>query len=202
VSHTKRYDQEYFDRWYRSARARVSSRAGFERKVALAVAAAEQLLGRPLRSVLDVGCGEARWQPALQRLRPGSRYAGVDASEYAVRRFGARRNIRLGTVGALGELGLAGPFDLVVCADVLHYVAAGELARGVEAMAGLLGGVAFLETYTAADEIAGDMAGFRRRSPAWYRTAFARAGLVPCGLHFWVGRERGRSLSALERPLR
>jgi SAM-dependent methyltransferase len=199
---TKRYDQAYFDRWYRSPRARVSSRAAFARKVALAVATAEQLLGRPLRSVLDVGCGEARWQPALQRLRPGSRYAGVDASEYAVRRFGARRNVRLGTVGALGELGLAGPFDLIVCADVLHYVAAGELARGVEAIAELLGGVAFLETYTGADEIAGDMVGFRRRSPAWYRTAFARAGLVPCGLHFWVRRELGRSLSALERPLR
>src|SRR5438552_15799386 len=102
----KRYDRAYFDRWYRDAGTRVHRRAMVQRKVAFAVAAAEQLLDRRIRSVLDVGCGEAPWQPLLQRLRPGIRYAGIDSSPYSVERFGLRRNVRLGTFGRLGELGL------------------------------------------------------------------------------------------------
>ena len=40
-----------------------------------------------------------------------------DGSEYAVRRFGRARNIRLARVGEVGRIGLKGPFDLVVCAE-------------------------------------------------------------------------------------
>jgi hypothetical protein len=54
----KLYDRAYFDRWYRDPRTRIHVRAAVERKVALAVATTEYLLQRPLRSVLDVGCGE------------------------------------------------------------------------------------------------------------------------------------------------
>ena len=54
---TKRYDRAYFDHWYRG-RNRVSSRDEVRRKVALAVAACEYFIRHPLRSVLDVGCGE------------------------------------------------------------------------------------------------------------------------------------------------
>src|SRR5207342_233424 len=138
----KRYDRGYFERWYHDEGTRVHVTGSLERKVRLAVHAAEYFLERPIRSVLDVGCGEAPWQPLLHRLRPGVRYAGVDSSEYAVKRFGRRRNIRLGSFGSLGTLGLEGPFDLIVCADVLHYVDGRELAPGLEAIADLLGGVA------------------------------------------------------------
>ncbi|HEU4698599.1 MAG TPA: methyltransferase domain-containing protein [Gemmatimonadales bacterium] len=177
----------------------MRGRADLERTVRFALGVAEHLLGRPVRSVLDVGCGEGRWQPVLQRLRPGSRYAGVDASEYVVRRFGRRRNIRLGSFGRLDEAGLEGPFDLVVCADVLHYVPTPELKRGLGTLVGLLDGVAYLETYSREDEIAGDLAGFQRRSAARYRRLFAEAGLVGCGLHCWAAPEVGELLTTLER---
>ena len=52
----KIYDRDYFDRWYRERP--VLSRQRLARKVALAVATAEYHLERPIRSVLDVGCGE------------------------------------------------------------------------------------------------------------------------------------------------
>ena len=48
----KRYDQSYFDRWYR--RGGIGGARRLARKVALAVATAEYHLERPLRSVLDV----------------------------------------------------------------------------------------------------------------------------------------------------
>src|SRR5215212_1477143 len=116
----KRYDRAYFDRWYRHPRHRVSSPAVLRRKVAMVVAIAEYQLGRPVRSVLDVGCGEAPWRGALRRVRPHVHYVGVDASPYVVARYGRSRNIRRGTFGGLDAVVLDEPFDLIVCADVMQ----------------------------------------------------------------------------------
>ncbi len=167
----------------------------------MVVGITEHLLGRKIRSVLDVGCGEGVWQPILQQLRPGSRYAGVDASEYVVRRFGKRRNIRLGTFGDLDAVGLADGYDLIVACDVLHYLRAPELSRGLAVIARHLDGVAYLEAYTRADEIDGDMDGFLRRTPKAYRRLFQQAGLLSVGLQCYVNDETGPILMALEAPV-
>jgi len=194
----KQYDRSYFDAWYRSPGRRVTSRAEVERKARMVVGIAEHLLGRKIRSVLDVGCGEGVWQPILQQLRPGSRYAGVDASEYVVQRFGKRRNIRLGSFGDLDAVGLANWYDLIVVCDVLHYLRAPELRRGLAVIADHLGGVAYLEAYTRADEITGDMDGFSRRSAREYHRMFHDADLRPVGLHCFVHGETGPIITALE----
>ncbi|MGH7467272.1 MAG: methyltransferase domain-containing protein [Longimicrobiales bacterium] len=194
----KQYDQSYFDRWYRS-RAAVVTPVSRARKVRLAVAAAEFVLGREIRSVLDVGCGEAPWRAVLRRLRPKVDYLGVDASEYVVRRFGQRRNIRHGSLGTLGRMRLKRRYDLIVCADVIAYVPSPELYRGLRALRRLLGGVAYLEAYTGHDDVVGDLEGWHIRSAAAYRKIFAAAGLSACGLNCWVPRERQHWLSALER---
>lgn len=49
------------------------------------------MLGREIRSVLDVGCGEARWREALLRMRREVAYVRVDSSEHVVKRYGKRR---------------------------------------------------------------------------------------------------------------
>jgi SAM-dependent methyltransferase len=196
---TKRYDQAYFDRWYRDPARRMWARADVERKVRMALGVAEFLLDRTVRSVLDVGCGEGSWQPILKRLRPRARYQGVDDSAYAVARFGKRRRIRRGTVGGLLDLELRGPFDLVVCCDVLHYVPTSELRRGLEAIALLARGPAYLEAYTSADDIAGDHGHFQRRGPTVYRRLFREAGFTQVGPHCWVGPAMRQELTALER---
>ncbi|HVP38930.1 MAG TPA: class I SAM-dependent methyltransferase [Candidatus Saccharimonadales bacterium] len=195
----KRYDGAYFERWYRDPRYTVVHRGVVQRRVRLAVAAAEYLLERKIRTVLDVGCGEAQWRGLLRRLRPGVRYVGVDSSEYAVRRYGRRRDIRGGSLGELGRLGLQGPFDLIVCSDVLHYLPTPEVRRGLAAIARLLGGLAFLEVFAAEDETEGDQEAFRRRSAAAYRRLFREAGLVPLGLHCYVGPGLSEVLTAFER---
>jgi SAM-dependent methyltransferase len=197
----KTYDRDYFDRWYRG-RERVRTAASLARKAALALAVADQLLGRRARTVLDVGCGEGAWRAPLLRLRPGLRYLGVDASEYAVARYGASRRILLSSFAGLGKLGLgsAGPYDLVVCSDILHYLGASELARGLPALAALTGGVAYVDLFTSEDTLEGDLAGWNRRPSRWYRERLSRVGLVPCGLGFWAGADLASLLSAMERP--
>ena len=90
---TKTYDRAYFDRWYRGSE--VGGSARLARKVALAVATAEYHLERPLRSVLDIGCGEGGWRAPLLKLRPRASYLGFDASEYATGRYGRARNLHL-----------------------------------------------------------------------------------------------------------
>ncbi len=159
---------------------------------------AEYLLGRPVRTVLDVGCGEARWRAPLRRACPGLEYVGVDSSRYVVERFGRSRNIRLGTLGTLSEIGLEAPFDLVVCADMLHYVPLAELKRGLGSVASLTAGVAFLEALTTADGVGGDTRGFQRRSPVVYRRLFNAAGFRQCGPHCWAGPGLTEGMAALE----
>lgn len=195
----KRYDQRYFDRWYRRSRVGVGQREFVERKVQLALSAAEYVLGRKVRSVLDVGCGEAPWRALLRRKRPGLKYTGVDGSEYAVQRYGRLRNIKLGLFGDLGFMQLGGPYDLVVCSDVLHYVRASEIRKGLAALGPMVGGAAFLEAFTSADSIEGDHVEFQHRTPAVYRRLFDEAGLVPLGLHVYTSRARFGELVALER---
>lgn len=115
---TKTYDRDYFDKWYRDPRHAVGSPSELRRKVAMVVAQAEYYLGRPLRNVLDVGCGEATWRAPLRALRPGITYRGLDASEYVVARYGRSRQIGLARFGQLEHLRFEQRFDLIVCTDV------------------------------------------------------------------------------------
>lgn len=195
---TKRYDRAYFEKWYRDARHRIGSRAELTRKTAMVVHLAEYYLARPLRNVLDVGCGEGLWRAPLKRLRPALEYRGLDSSRYAVTRFGRSRNIGLAAFGQLGELRFDTRFDLIVCSDMLHYVHAAELRRGLRGFGDLLEGVVFLEVFTSRDNPEGDRTGFLVRSPAWYRAKFTEAGLLPCGSHMYLGPRLMRSVAALE----
>lgn len=196
---TKTYDRAYFDKWYRHPQHSVASPAELRRKVALAVALAEYYLGRPIRSVLDVGCGEAPWRAHLRVLRPEASYRGLDASEYVVARYGRSRNIGLARFGQLEHLRFDQRFDLIVCSDVLHYLKPAEIRAGLLGVADMLEGVAFLEAFTRQDDPAGDLQGFVSRSAAWYLREFRAAGLLPCGSHAYLGPRLLRKVAALER---
>ena len=200
---SKQYDQAYFDRWYRDAGLRdtaIGGGARLARKVALAVASAEYHLERPIRTVLDIGAGEGAWRAPLLKLRPRLQYLGFDSSHYAVERFGARRNLHFARFGDFEHLRPCPPVDLLVCSDVLHYLPTRELDRGLPALAELCGGVAFLETFTRADGIDGDVEGFHARPAKFYRERFAGAGLAPLGSHLWLSPALMAGAAALEVP--
>jgi SAM-dependent methyltransferase len=195
----KQYDRAYFEQWYHDPARRVITPAAVARKARLTLAIAEALLERPVRTVLDIGCGEGAWREHLRRERPGLQYTGVESSEYAVERYGRARNILRGSFGTLASLDLQGPFDLIVVCDVLQYVPDAELAPGLATVSALLGGVAFLEAYAAEDDIEGDRHGWHVRSAVEYRSAFRTARLTSVGMHCYVGDALVDQPAALER---
>jgi SAM-dependent methyltransferase len=192
----KRYDRDYFDRWYRNGG--IGGARRLARKVALAVATAEYHLERPLRSVLDVGCGEGAWRAPLLKLRPRLRYLGFDGSEYAVARYGRRRNLHVARFAEFAQLRPCPPADLLVCSDVLHYLDARELDRGLPGLAALCGGVAFLETFAREDQAEGDDHAFKRRPASFYRRRFEAAGFRALGSHCWLSPALAGQATALE----
>lgn len=194
----KKYDKSYFDKWYRDPRHQVTTPAEFRYRAAMVVGVAEYYLQRPVRSVLDVGCGEGQWQPVLKRMRPRLRYLGIDPSEYAIERYGKRRNLQLGSFGDLGEVALGSDYDLIICSNLLYYVADEELDRGLRVLAPRLGGVAFLEAYSSDESLEGDTRSMHSRSTAVYRRLFRRHGLRSCGSHCYVGPALAGALTDLE----
>ena len=196
TSPQKTYDRAYFDRWYRSDG--IGGRQRLARKVALAVATAEYHLERPIRTVLDIGCGEGAWRAPLLKLRPKLQYLGFDSSEYAIRRYGATRNLHLADFADFSMLRPCAPVDLLICSDVLHYVPTKALTRGLPGLAELCGGVAFIEAFTADDEIEGDHAGFQRRPARFYRERLTRLGFAALGSHCWLSPARVPAAAALE----
>jgi SAM-dependent methyltransferase len=195
---SKHYDKAYFDRWYR--RGGIGGAKRLARKVALAVATAEYHLERPLRTVLDIGCGEGAWRAPLMKLRPGIQYLGFDASEYAIARHGRSRNLHHARFGDFALLRPCAPVDLLVCSDVLHYLPARELDKGLPGLAELCGGVAFLETFTREDRAEGDEDEFKQRPAAFYRKRFEALGFTQLGSHCWLSPALRGSTTALETP--
>jgi predicted TPR repeat methyltransferase len=194
----KTYDRDYFDRWYRGADAPRGD-GELRRSVGLAVAVTESVLDRDVRTVLDVGAGEGRWQPILHELRPEAAYLGIEPSRYALERFGEARNLRQGTLEELHLHAFDDPFDLVVCADVLHYLSEDQVLAGIGELADLVGGAAFLEVFTDRDPADGDREGFRHRPAEWYRATFLEAGLRPLGMQMWIHQQLADDLDEMER---
>ena len=182
---TKRYDRAYFQRYYHDTRTRVHSHGEVRRKVSMAVATAEYFLRRPLRTVLDIGCGEGAWLSHLRALRPRVTYAGLDSSEYVVDRFGKSRNIRRASFADLPSLKLPS-YDLVVCSDVLHYVDEQDIRAGAAEIARICKGVAYVEVLTSEDNVIGDLEGFRFRPANWYRKLFRKYGMEKVGPYCWL----------------
>jgi len=200
VSRSKTYDAAYFEKWYRDPTHRVKSPAEFNRQVDFVLHTVEWILQRPLRSVLDVGCGEGQWGVALRRRRRALRYVGVDPSAWAVETHGARRGLQLGGITDLDRVLPAGRrFDLVLSVDMLNYLDAPTLREGLRQVARRVGGVAYLELFAAGDAYEGDTDWPRPKPAAWYRTTLATAGFVPIGLQCYVLRAEADRLAALER---
>jgi SAM-dependent methyltransferase len=193
------YDRAYFDKWYRHPAHRVKSAEYLTRQVAAVVGLTEYILERRITRVLDVGAGEGHWRPVLKRMRPKLRYYGVDPSEYAIKRFGRRRNIQLGALGDLHRVKLPRAFDLIVCCGVLNYVADDEVLPGLQTMCALARGPLYLEVFAQEDDAEGDFSQRAAKPAAWYRRQMQEARLVACGLHFYVPETLAHLTSALER---
>jgi SAM-dependent methyltransferase len=194
-----RYDRAYFDKWYRNPRHRVKSPKELERQVRFVLFTAEWVLGRPVKSVLDVGCGEGNWRAVLRTLRPRIGYEGIDPSEYAVERFGKARNIRLGGIEDIERVAHRDDYDLVVCCGMLNYLDERQLRSGIRQVASRTGGVAYLELFTGDDAFEGDTSWPDPRSTGWYRRLISKSGLHSIGMHCYIPAHRVELVASLER---
>ncbi|HTB76785.1 MAG TPA: class I SAM-dependent methyltransferase [Polyangiaceae bacterium] len=90
----------------------------------------------PVSSVLEIGVGEGFLSGYLSEKLPTVRFSGVDASAEALarlQRLFPRIETRVGDAYDLS--GLGGPFDLVLCAEVLEHLH--QPARALDAIASL-----------------------------------------------------------------
>jgi len=78
----------------------------------------EDRLGRPLQSILEIGCGYAAWGRAWDSI--GCRYVGVEA----VAEVAAAARERTGLNIIVGEFpdAIAGRFDVVFCSQVVEHL--------------------------------------------------------------------------------
>ncbi len=195
----RRYDQAYFDKWYRHPTHRVKTATELRRQLEFVLHTAEWMLGRPVRTVLDVGCGEGNWQPVLTKLRPSLSYHGVDPSAYAVARYGKRRGLQQGGVEDLDTLALRPSYDLVVCCGMLNYLSAAQFTRGMAQVARRTGGVAYLEIFAKGDAFEGDTDWPPLKPASWYRGVLAKAGLHSIGMQCYVPEARRPLVARMER---
>ncbi len=89
----------------------------------------------PHARILEIGCGPGLAARSLALL--GREYLGVDASPVAVELANERLDPIEGAMALIGRLpdGLPpGPFDVVVCSDVLYYLTPDELDRSIRAI--------------------------------------------------------------------
>ena len=177
----------------------MKSAVELKRQVEFVVRLAEWVLGRPIKSVLDVGCGEGNWRAPLRRMRPALHYDGVDPSEYAVARFGAKRGLQQGGIEDLDTLQLRDRYDLVVCCGMLNYLPVDSLRRGLAQVARRTAGVAYLELFTKSDAFEGDTNWPTPLASAVYRRMIRSAGLSSIGMHGYVPTSQRDRVSALER---
>jgi SAM-dependent methyltransferase len=189
-----RFDQRYYDRYYRTRATRVTS----EREVALLgdfVFAYLRHLGQPVKRVLDAGCGLGFWRGVLQRHHPKARYTGLEYSTYLCETLGWTR-------GSIADYRPRGRFDLVICQGVLQYLTDPQAARAIDNLARVCRGALYLEVLTRedwrdnCDRSATDGA-VHLRSAMWYRRRLARH-FRSAGGGLYLHRDSGAVLYALE----
>lgn len=138
-----RFDADYYGRYYRDARTRVSDRAETTR-LARFVAGYLGYLQQPVRNIIDLGCGLGQLRGPFLRAFPGASYLGVELSDYACARYGF-------TQGSVVDFKHRSRFDLVLCRGVLQYLTTHEAQRALDNLARLCRGCLYLEALTSED---------------------------------------------------
>lgn len=138
-----KFDAEFYRRYYRDPATRIATRADIER-VGDFICAHTAYLGFRVRRVLDAGCGLGHMRAPVRRFFPRAAYVGLEVSEYLARRHGWVQ-------AGLEDYRPAAPFDLVICHDVLQYLADRAASRAVANLGCLSRGAAWVSALTTED---------------------------------------------------
>jgi len=191
------FDAGFYRRYYHDPRTRVASRADALR-LGRFFCAWVDYLGFRVKRVLDAGCGLGHFRPAVRQFFPRARYVGLETSEYLCRRHGWVQ-------ASIADYAPKQLFDLVICHDVLQYLADDrEAARAIRNLGKLSRGALYFSVLTAGDwrrnaDRARTDSGVRLRTAAWYRARLLKH-FRPVGGGLWVRRGYDPLLWELERP--
>ena len=191
------FDAKFYRRYYLDPRTRVASRADALR-LGRFICAFVDYLGFTVGRVLDAGCGLGYLRPAVREFFPRAPYVGLETSDYLCRRHGWVQ-------ASVADYAPKQPFDLVICHDVLQYLADDRVAsRALRNLGRLCRGALYFSVLTAEDwrrnaDRARTDSGVRLRPAAWYRARLLRQ-FRPVGGGLLVRRGFEPLLWELERP--
>lgn len=138
-----RFDESFYRRFYDDPRTRVTSPRESARRARL-IGGALSYHDVRVRTILDAGCGIGLLRRPLLNEFPGAAYTGLEVSEYLCRRHGWVR-------GSLARYAPAKPFDLVICDDVMQYLAEGEAGAAMRNLPALTRSALYFSTLTLED---------------------------------------------------
>lgn len=188
----ERFGREFFRRFYQGRR-RVANPRDYQGRAHL-LAGYSAFLQLPVRRILEVGAGAGFFARALKTVFPRAHYLGTEVSAYACQRYGWRA----ASVSSIQ----AQPFDLVVCHDVLQYLARAEAVDAIENLARLTRGLLFCTVLTREDwwercDQARTDGAVHLRSAAWYRQRLA-VHFRRLGPGVYLSRQDSRVMFALD----
>jgi SAM-dependent methyltransferase len=176
------FDADYYRRYYLDARTAVSDMVEVRQRAAMIVAGLDYV-GLPVKRILDAGCGLGRMRAPLLRRLKGAEYVGLETSEYLCERHGWRH-------GTLESMPTDERFELVVCYDVLQYLAKPAAAKALRNLGRVCRGLLYFGCLTTGDWLHRcDQSRTDRvpglRPASWYRRELARS-FQPLGCGLWL----------------
>jgi trans-aconitate methyltransferase len=140
----------------------------------------------PIRSVLDVGAGKGYWRDWLAETHPTVKYHGIDASEYACRRYHHE-------LADIAEWQPPRRYDLVVCQSVIQYLNNTDAVKAIGTLGGACRGLLLFDAPTVADresviEPSSTDLDVRWRTGNWYRKRLT-VGFTEIGGGLWLSRD-------------
>ncbi|NKC01507.1 MAG: methyltransferase type 11 [Pseudomonadales bacterium] len=160
----EKFDQAYYHQYYEDPETRAVSPE--EQQVqAHFIAAYLRYLTIDVHSGIDFGCGTGSMLSAFQKEFPRATWAGVEVSTYLCQTYGWQQ-------GSVVDSTID-PADLVICSDVLGYLATRECKQALKNLARATQHTLYLSVLTEEDlEICDqDITDMSQavRSAAWYK---------------------------------
>jgi 2-polyprenyl-3-methyl-5-hydroxy-6-metoxy-1,4-benzoquinol methylase len=190
---TERFDAVYYARFYGRRPVHTRRQIGHLAEGVLSFARWWRI---PIRSVLDVGAGKGYWRDWLAELHPTVKYHGIDASDYACRRFHHER-------ADIASWDPPRRYDLVVCQSMMQYLGDAHATKAIGTLAEACRGLLLFDTPTVSDrdtviDPSSTDLDVHWRGGDWYRQRLT-VGFMEIGAGLWLSRECPAVFFELER---
>lgn len=188
-----RFDAAYYARFYGRRPVHTRRQIGHLGEGVMSFA---QWWRIPIRSVLDIGAGKGYWRDWLAASHSTVQYHGIDASEYACRRYRHER-------ADIASWRPSRKYDLVVCQSMLQYLDDDDAAGAIDTLALACRGLLLFDTPTVSDrdcviDPSSTDLDVHWRTGKWYRKRLA-VGFTEIGAGLWLSRECPAVFFELER---